>query len=117
MKCLSVRQPHASLLLGPKSIETRTWATKHRGWLGIHAGLAIDKYGPWDKIANGLVLPRGAIIGRVLIVDCRPMMEADEDAACTSYRPGLFAWVRTEAEHFNALAPMKGRLGLFEVEI
>lgn len=38
MKALSLHQPWASLVaLGYKSIETRRWATHHRGPLAIHA--------------------------------------------------------------------------------
>lgn len=39
MKMLSVRQPWANLIaMGIKSIETRSWPTKYRGPLAIHAG-------------------------------------------------------------------------------
>jgi hypothetical protein len=38
MKALTVRQPWAALLiLGAKQYETRTWPTRHRGILLIHA--------------------------------------------------------------------------------
>lgn len=38
MKVLSIRQPWATLIcLGVKPIENRTWQTKHRGALAIHA--------------------------------------------------------------------------------
>ncbi len=38
MKALSLHQPWASLIAeGVKTIETRSWATKYRGPLGIHA--------------------------------------------------------------------------------
>jgi hypothetical protein len=43
VKALTVRQPHAQLIaLGIKTIETRSWATKYRGPLVIHAGLSTD---------------------------------------------------------------------------
>lgn len=39
MKALTIRQPWASLIAaGVKTIETRSWSTKHRGPLAIHAG-------------------------------------------------------------------------------
>lgn len=41
MKTLTVRQPHAKLIaMGIKGIETRSWSTKHRGLIAIHAGKA-----------------------------------------------------------------------------
>lgn len=40
MKCLSIRQPWATLIaIGAKKFETRSWATNYRGPLAIHAGL------------------------------------------------------------------------------
>lgn len=39
MKALTIRQPWASLIAaGVKTIETRSWSTKYRGPLAIHAG-------------------------------------------------------------------------------
>lgn len=38
MKALSLWEPWASLVaIGAKKIETRSWETRHRGWLAIHA--------------------------------------------------------------------------------
>ena len=40
MKALTIQQPWASLItMGVKTIETRSWSTKYRGALAIHAGL------------------------------------------------------------------------------
>lgn len=39
MKAVTISQPFATLVaLGAKTLETRSWATKHRGDLAIHAG-------------------------------------------------------------------------------
>lgn len=39
MKCLTLHQPYATLLgLSVKRIETRSWSTRYRGPLAIHAG-------------------------------------------------------------------------------
>jgi len=39
MRALTIHQPWASLIAaGLKTIETRAWATKHRGQIVIHAG-------------------------------------------------------------------------------
>lgn len=46
MKALTIRQPWASLIaVGAKSIETRSWPTKYRGELLIHAGLVRPERG------------------------------------------------------------------------
>jgi len=39
LKAITILQPWASLIAcGAKQIETRSWATKYRGQLAIHAG-------------------------------------------------------------------------------
>ena len=44
MKVLTIRQPWASLIIhGYKKFEFRSWQTKYRGDLLIHAGKGIDK--------------------------------------------------------------------------
>lgn len=44
MKALTLTQPWATLVaIGAKSIETRSWSTKHRGPLAIHAAKALPK--------------------------------------------------------------------------
>ena len=80
MKTLSILQPWASLVAhGHKKIETRSWNTKYRGELLIHASASpvskIIKKMPlsfWDLIKEvGLLtpdLPFGAIIGKVNLV-------------------------------------------------
>ena len=41
-RALTVKQPWASLLVaGIKTVENRTWTTKYRGPLAIHAALSI----------------------------------------------------------------------------
>ena len=43
---------------------------------------------------------------------CRPMEEADEDAACIARYDGAYAWLLTNVNPV-ALIPCKGRLGLW----
>lgn len=44
MKCISLWQPHASLIaIGEKHYETRTWSTRYRGPIAIHAGKSQDE--------------------------------------------------------------------------
>jgi hypothetical protein len=98
MRAISLWQPWASLIpLGAKKIETRSWSTKYRGPLLIHAakrwtldqevllsvwnfqsalGPLVGK--PMDLTAHSWPgvrkdnLPFGAIIGLVDLVDCVP---------------------------------------------
>lgn len=77
MKALSIRQPWAWLIVhGGKNIENRTWATKYRGPVLIHAGKKIDT-AAYNRLADeGIGLPpideleTGGIVGKCEIVDC-----------------------------------------------
>ncbi|MFZ0325921.1 MAG: ASCH domain-containing protein [Nitrososphaeraceae archaeon] len=47
MKCLSLKQPYAELLVsGKKTIELRTWNTKFRGKFLIHVSKKVIKEYP-----------------------------------------------------------------------
>ena len=77
MKAITIWQPYASLVgYGVKQYETRSWATKYRGPLAIHAAAKdprtlppemcriLEKYA--DKLGE---LPRGAIIATAELVN------------------------------------------------
>lgn len=84
MKAISIKQPWASLIVkGIKDIENRTWATKYRGRVLIHASAkafkytsALDFFGAErhkaikDKTLYVPKLEVSAIIGSVEIVAC-----------------------------------------------
>ena len=95
IKALSLHQPWASLVqLGIKTIETRSWSTKCRGPLAIHATkrnakfvdmkrLVGDQLPAWDAWYNaGLVsddgetdrMPYGAVVATCELVDCVPIV-------------------------------------------
>ncbi len=75
---LSIRQPWADLILWDvKDIENRSWSTRFRGNLLVHAGRRVDR-AAIGQLEDwfGVVLPdgyqpqTGAILGLVEIVDC-----------------------------------------------
>ena len=44
MKVITIKQPFASFIAaGPSKYEFRTWKTKYRGEILIHAGKSVDK--------------------------------------------------------------------------
>ncbi len=106
MKALSIKEPHASFIRnGYKTIETRTWKTNHRGKILLCASKT-----PKSKIS-------GHAFATADIVDCRKMTTADEPmglAHCEIY-PNAYSWV---LENITELMPfpIKGQLGLFEVD-
>ena len=71
MKVITIKQPWASLIaLGYKTYEFRTWKTKYRGDVLIHAGKGIDKDAMERFKHLNLDYPRGEIIAKVRISDC-----------------------------------------------
>jgi hypothetical protein len=76
MRILSVRQPWASLIVnGVKDVENRTWSTRFRGPVLVHASQRPDdiisdeierRYG--ERRSSDL--PLGGIVGMTEIVDC-----------------------------------------------
>jgi len=71
MKVITVKQPFATLIAeGLKEYEFRTWKTKYRGELLIHAGKGIDKKAMEKYKHLNLDYPSGCIIAKVNLTDC-----------------------------------------------
>jgi hypothetical protein len=73
VKALTIRQPWAwAIIYAGKDIENRSWNTRLRGTIAIHAGFGYDRD---VELPRGVKLPvedrivRGAIIGVADIVD------------------------------------------------
>lgn len=76
MKVITVKQPFATLIVkGVKQYEFRTWKTKYRGDILIHAGKGVDKKALARFKHFGFDYPSGCILGSVTIVDCVKMDE------------------------------------------
>lgn len=107
MIALSVKQPWASMIAeGQKTIETRTWPTKHRGDLLIVASKS-------PRISGK---PVSAALCIVNVMDCRPMTTEDESAACCPVYPGAYAWVLDNVRPIGNFH-VRGSLGLYHVNI
>jgi len=122
MRALTIRQPWASLILaGKKTIETRTARTNRRGPVFLHAAATMGKSEREAAIREGLdpdMLPRGAIIGTIEIVDSVPASELDVSAAERSrgdYRPGRWGWKLSNVRALQKPIPAKGALSFWQV--
>jgi hypothetical protein len=133
MKGLSVAQPWATLLVrGAKRLETRQWATVHRGPIVIHASKylplaarALCGREPFRTLldqagcARWTDLPRGHLIGVAVLVGCTRVEELPDigspERDLGDFGPGRWAWILADARPLPAPIPWKGRLGLFDV--
>lgn len=78
MKVITIKQPFATLIAeGIKEYEFRTWRTKYRGDILIHAGKGVNKKALKKYEHLNLEYPSGCIIAKVTLTDC---IKIDEDA-------------------------------------
>ena len=71
MKVITIKQPWATLIAkGYKEYEFRTWKTKYRGEILIHAGKGTDKEAMTRFEDLKLEYPEGCIIAKAKITDC-----------------------------------------------
>ena len=119
MRCISVRQPLASLIVqGHKRLELRSWRTTYTGVLAIHASLNVYKgevYLPRDYVDRDQV--RGAILGTVKLEGCRETAEGDDERAAVAAGDFRYAWVLSEPFMLSSPIPLVGRLSLFKLPI
>ena len=88
MKVLTIKQPWATLIMQKdKRFEFRSWQTKYRGDLLIHAGKGIDKEA-MKRLAKYIPedLPAGKILGKVTLVDC---VKTEKEETITGYLPSI----------------------------
>ena len=124
MKCLSVSQPFADLIIsGKKTIELRNWNTKFRGEFLIHSPLKIRMDDCKRlKIKKKFVI--GAIIGKAQLYDVKQynlIKEIKSDQkfhfASKKFQNKTFGFMLKNAKPFRIPIPWKGQLGFFDVNI
>lgn len=134
VKVISLIQPWAYLFaIGAKKFETRSWQTKYRGELYIHASAKVHfsdlelcrdsehfrKYIP--DHTNG-ILVQGAIIGKVTLIDIvktetiRESLSVEE-RAFGDYRDGRYAWKCEGAILLPEPIPAKGKLSIWDFDM
>lgn len=109
-----------AVIYGPKRIENRSWPTRYRGRLAIHAGtnrrtlaadrLTIESLG----VAVPATLPESVIIGTVDLVDCQPYTDALRENlwAC-----GPWCWILDNPRAFSEPIPAVGKLSLWTCQL
>ena len=137
MKAISLLQPWASLVvLGSKRTETRSWSTRYRGILAIHASAGFKRAErdlccevPFPEGLRNLRpadLPLGAIIGTCRLVAC-VRTDADEilnghsdlvvdEADFGDYGPERYAWILDDVRRLLKPIPARGSLGIWNFD-
>lgn len=124
MKVLSIKEPWASLIMnGTKKIETRSWKTKYRGEIYIHASSSKAKITKSEvyELIKDMNFKCGYIICKCNLVDCIYMTDEYvndmktnhyEEYICGHYEVGRYAWI---VEDVKVIEPIeaKGKLGLW----
>ena len=99
---ISVKQPWAALLAaGVKSVEVRTWATRARGPVLIHAAKTADPRPEGWALVNtpelrALAALRGGFIGRADLAACVRYRTAEAFAAAAGAHHNAPDWFRPE---------------------
>ena len=139
MKAITILQPWASLIAcGAKQIETRSWATKYRGPIAIHAGKKLPS-NDRQIIADTLYekqqfnIPLGAVIAIAELIDCVKVIGFDDFANCPildakywllndtrevafgDFTVGRYAWILANIRRVEPV-PAKGMQRLWEWE-
>lgn len=106
---LSVRQPWAHhILFDGKDVENRTWPTKVRGWVALHASAGVDSHDREEVKAKNMTL--GAITGLMKITDCVSAMDS-------KWWIGPYGFVIQAVAPLKTPIPFKGSLGFFTVPV
>jgi len=143
MRALTIRQPWATFLaVGVKAMETRSFNTKVRGPVALHAGAGWPcRVGEWLQVGpywverdkSGLLLredslslpyrmPMGSVlaIGDLFATSSTTNPEHcpdDVERSLGDHSPGRFAWSFTSISRLPEPIPAKGMLGFWNWEM
>lgn len=124
MKCLSLRQPYAELLVsGKKTIELRRWNTNFRGKFLIHASKNVNKERCKFLGIDHTKLYIGMIIGRAILYDVKKYdnkthLMRDKNSHYTDpniFDSHMYGFMVKNAQRLKHPIPYSGKLGFFEV--
>ena len=128
MKAITIKQPFATLIAeGLKEYEFRTWKTKYRGDILIHAGKGVDKAAMERFAYLNLNYPLGCFVAKAAITDC---VEVDDEMREALRRKNFAIYEGTtednswhgygfKLENVEKIDPVlaNGKLGLWEYEV
>lgn len=125
MKAITVREPYASLIInGLKIYEFRSWNTKYRGKILIHAGKGKDKLSIKRFEKYNLDYGYGEIIGEAYIYDCVPvdenfkkeLLKLNPDVYQKSVFDEKYACCLKDIKKYDKRIKCNGKLSLWNVD-
>ncbi len=140
MKAITLTQPWATLVaIGAKRIETRSWGTKYRGPLAIHAAKTFPDFAQalcrtepfhsilgehtqirivWSQGTKHSDFPLGAVIATCQLVRCWKIGKdeaiPEPERSFGDYTAGRYAWLLANVHPLPEPVPARGALGLWE---
>ncbi len=124
MKCLSISQPFADLIIsGKKEIELRNWNTNFRGEFLIHAPLKI-KIDDVKRLKIKKKFVTGVIIGKAQLYEVKKynsIKEIKSDQkfhfSTKKFQTKTFGFLLKNVKPLRIPIPCKGQLKFFDVNI
>ena len=124
MKCLSICQPFAELVIqNKKTIELRKWNTNFRGEFLVHAPIKIRKE-EIKKMRIKEKLTTGAIIGKAELYDVKKYESIEEiqndknkHFSTKNFQEKTFGFILKNSKPLRIPIPWKGQLGFFNVDL
>ena len=122
MKALTIKQPWAQLIIeGYKKYEFRSWKTKYRGKILIHAGMSLEKDMALRFKDYNLSYTMGAIIGEATLEDCilvdekfnEELKRINPIVYGRSNHVETYAWKLSNIKKYEKPIEIKGQLGLW----
>lgn len=128
MKTITIKQPFATLIAeGLKEYEFRTWKTKYRGEILIHAGKGINKKAMEKFKHLNLEYPSGCIIAKANLAECIEINE-EQRKILQEKNPLVYSSIIKNTEwngygfqlkNIKKITPLpaKGKLSLWDYDI
>ena len=126
MKVLSIREPWASLIIeGYKEYEFRSWKTKYKGKILIHASLGVENNNLNRFKDYNININPGYIIGEAILEECievtddfeKELYKKDKIVYAKSEHKRVYAWKLSNVKKYDEPIRAKGKLGLWNYSV
>lgn len=145
MKTITLYQPWATLVaIGEKRIETRSWNTKYRGKLAIHAGkntkfvngkssllqtepfhdVLMNNHLAWDGLPMGCIIATCNLVhvekietqgvNKSYLRDEVEWMLTEQETSFGDYTVGRYMWFLKDIDMLSRPFPINGNMGFWE---